>query len=492
MLRPNLKIVCAATLALVLAGCDVNIEPTDLSAVAIENDRTAIEKTLGKPDKVVDARGFTLASYPYDKGYHASAEAPTGIPRPASTAGGGLAGLGWLVITAVAAPIDHAARTSKARPGQIGKLAAVYDIDQKLVFAGLLDDPDSKIQTLEELVATFIASQSDDADALLYLSYIALVPDQKSDFFEKAVKFGSAEAAFELGETYARGIGTEKNEVKAVEWWLKAGRQDYAPAFAKLGKAYQTGSGIERDLEQALSWTAKAARSGDEEAQKMEADLARVVPFLQGNIPETPTAKYELALAYERVITKTPNGSETMRLLRQSAEQGYSPAQSELSKRYLNGEFNEENREQAKIWLANAAETGNANAMNTLKKLSLEEGRIAKWRDAALMGGPVSQRNLGNAYRFGEGVGSDINQALAWYETAASNGDLDSMFILGTLHELGDEIRRDRVAAYKWYSIAEPDYAIAKLRKRYLEEEMTSPQIDEAEQFAREWREAHP
>ena len=63
MLRPNLVIVCAATLALVLAGCDVNIEATDLSAVTIENDRAVIEKALGKPDEVVEAQGFTVAAY---------------------------------------------------------------------------------------------------------------------------------------------------------------------------------------------------------------------------------------------------------------------------------------------------------------------------------------------------------------------------------------------------------------------------------------------
>ncbi len=63
MRLPN-PIICYTTaLALVLAGCAVKIDRTDLSSLTVENDRTVIEKTLGKPDKVVEAQGFTVASY---------------------------------------------------------------------------------------------------------------------------------------------------------------------------------------------------------------------------------------------------------------------------------------------------------------------------------------------------------------------------------------------------------------------------------------------
>ena len=68
MRRPKPIIAYTTAFALVLAGCDVNIAQTDLSAVTVANDRTEIEKALGKPDEVVEAQGFTVAYYDYDKG----------------------------------------------------------------------------------------------------------------------------------------------------------------------------------------------------------------------------------------------------------------------------------------------------------------------------------------------------------------------------------------------------------------------------------------
>ena len=64
--RPNPVIGYTTALALILAGCAIKFEPTDLSAVTVENDRTVIEKTLSKPDEVVEAQGFTVASYKID------------------------------------------------------------------------------------------------------------------------------------------------------------------------------------------------------------------------------------------------------------------------------------------------------------------------------------------------------------------------------------------------------------------------------------------
>jgi TPR repeat protein len=269
MLRPNLFMFCAATLALVLAGCDVNIEPTDLSAVKVESNRTTIEKALGKPDELVEARGFTVASYSYDKGYFAPARAPTGISRPPSTAGGGMAGAGWLLITAVAAPFDYAARISEARPGQRGRLAAIYNADRSLVFSSFLEESASTSQTLDSMLARYIDAQSGDVEALVDLAKVALIPNQKLTFLETAANAGNAEAAYEVGKVYKLAAGVEQDMAQALAWWRIAAGLGYVPAYVQLGNSYRFGIGVPRNIDVAKVWLTKAADGGSTMAQRV-------------------------------------------------------------------------------------------------------------------------------------------------------------------------------------------------------------------------------
>jgi TPR repeat protein len=109
------------------------------------------------------------------------------------------------------------------------------------------------------------------------------------------------------------------------------------------------------------------------------------------------------------------------------------------------------------------------------------------------------RRCLRSCSRSGSGFGLqwrgteyDIEKAIQWYERSAASGDVNSQYILGRLHESGLEIENDRIAAFKWYSIAEPKSLAAKSKKGYLTEVMTPAQIAEAESLAREWLEAHP
>ena len=74
----------------------------------------------------------------------------------------------------------------------------------------------------------------------------------------------------------------------------------------------------------------------------------------------------------------------------------------------------------------------------------------------------------------------------------AESGNVDSQNLLGRLHEEGDQVEYDPITAFKWYSIANLDYPVARVRKNSLKEKMTATQIAEAERLAREWLEAHP
>ena len=351
---PDPFIACTTALVLVLAGCSINIEATNLSAITVENDRTIIEKTLGKPDQVVEAQGFTVASYKYDKGYHRPAPPGPYIGR---------------FYHFISVPIEFAREASEARALQKGQLAAVFDTDDKLLFAGFLEKLVSTDKSLALIATRYQEAQSGNEAALIDLSKFAMIPGQKKMFLETAVNTGSAEAAFELGQAYQLGAGVEQNDAKAMKWWLQAAEKDFVPAYKQLGKTYRFGTAnVERDLQQSRHWFTKAAERGDTDSQQRLADF----------------------------------------------------------------------------------------------------------------------------YRFGEGTDRNITKAIDLYERAAEGGNGSAQYILGTLYDFGSEVEPDRIAAFKWYTIAERNYASFKFRKSDLSEKLTPEQITEAERMARDWLAAHP
>lgn len=70
----------------------------------------------------------------------------------------------------------------------------------------------------------------------------------------------------------------------------------------------------------------------------------------------------------------------------------------------------------------------------------------AEWRPLAEKGDPDAQFNLGQAYRLGRGVPSDLKIAQSWYEKAAQQGHEQAQANLGLLLYEADE----RKAALPW------------------------------------------
>ena len=51
-----------------------------------------------------------------------------------------------------------------------------------------------------------------------------------------------------------QGMGVEKNERQALEFWLYAAQKGHAEAQYHIGKAYYNGTGVERNLLEAYAW----------------------------------------------------------------------------------------------------------------------------------------------------------------------------------------------------------------------------------------------
>jgi len=65
---------------------------------------------------------------------------------------------------------------------------------------------------------------------------------------------------------YGRGEGLPKNDVKALEWLLKAANAGAADAQYVVGLHYERGRGTPVDLEAARNWYQRAAEQGNASA----------------------------------------------------------------------------------------------------------------------------------------------------------------------------------------------------------------------------------
>ena len=114
-------------------------------------------------------------------------------------------------------------------------------------------------------------------------------------WYRRAAEQGDAVAQYSLGEMYAHGRGVKRDDTEAVDWYRKAAAQGYSTAQIKLavlledidafarnqrmaehgdavaqytlGEMYANGRGTPRDDAKAVEWYRRAAAQGDAIAQ---------------------------------------------------------------------------------------------------------------------------------------------------------------------------------------------------------------------------------
>ena len=78
---------------------------------------------------------------------------------------------------------------------------------------------------------------------------------------------GNADAEELIGVMYALGLGVEKDDVRAFDWYLRASLKGHAGAQSGIGWYYEVGRGMpEPDLVRAYLWYALSAIGGDVDA----------------------------------------------------------------------------------------------------------------------------------------------------------------------------------------------------------------------------------
>lgn len=149
-------------------------------------------------------------------------------------------------------------------------------------------------------------------------------------------------------------------------------------------------------------------------------------------VPEAPAVDPE-ALYLEAMSNLNAADDETAALgaidkLQDAAALGFPPAQLQLGELYKTGQGVEQDLGQARVWFRRAANGGNVLAMHRI--------------------GVMTAR--------GDGGPADSQEAIAWFERAANFGLVDSMYNLGAIYhpsENGGAVQ-DAEKAYFWYSLA--------------------------------------
>lgn len=95
---------------------------------------------------------------------------------------------------------------------------------------------------------------------------------EQSRFQEAMAEFlplaqaGNADAEELIGVMYAMGLGVERDDRRAFEWYLRASMKAHPGAQSGIAWYYEVGRGVEVDLVRAYMWYVLSAIGGDPDA----------------------------------------------------------------------------------------------------------------------------------------------------------------------------------------------------------------------------------
>ena len=146
---------------------------------------------------------------------------------------------------------------------------------------------------------------------------------------------GDVRAQYQLAVSHADGDDLA-GLTAAVEWYLRAAKQGYAPAQYNLGHTYLHGRGVAQDAAEAFRWFGKAASQ------------------------EVPEAQFNLALMHMEGLGVEKNPIKAVGWALQAAELGHLEAQYNLAVWYGIGASAAVDDTQAFKWYLNAAKQDHA------------------------------------------------------------------------------------------------------------------------------------
>lgn len=350
-------------------------------------------------------------------------------------------------------------------------------------------------------------------------------PDFQAAFtlMQSEAKKANGFAMHDLGKMYLLGLGCEKDEEQAQEWFLKAYWSFIAKEASaekkgylqyRIGKLFSFGYGVEQDYEQAAEWYKKAVTEENPFAAyalgslyrqgqgvKQDNKKAYALYRMAAEHSESPNAyaAYELGKMCKDGIGTAPNQSAS-KAWYQKAYEGFLAIEQNMAddKLYyrlgqmnLNGIGTEVDLLTAKQYFEKAAELDSYDALYGLGKLYLRKDSIdydpKKAVDylfkAAQKGHVYAQCTLGSLFLKGKEVPKNTDYALLWLEEAIKEENAYAEYLLGKTLLKGEDTKQDIDRAVRLLtSSAEQKNCCAQytLGKAYLEGNLLLQNIPQA------------
>jgi TPR repeat protein len=73
-------------------------------------------------------------------------------------------------------------------------------------------------------------------------------------WYQRSANQGHAHAQYNIGASYAEGLGVARDDGEAAKWFGRAAEQGMAHAQLNLGLLYAVGRGVPQDNVEAMKW----------------------------------------------------------------------------------------------------------------------------------------------------------------------------------------------------------------------------------------------
>lgn len=311
--------------------------------------------------------------------------------------------------------------------------------------------------------------------------------EQAQEWFAKAYHAFIAEESkvkkkdylqYRIGKLFSFGYGVEQDYLKAAEWYEKAVTEDNPFAAYALGSLYRRGQGVEQDDEKAYVLYHMAAEHGENPNAYAAYELGRMCKEGIGTKIDQTASDAWYRQAYQGFLMIEQNMADDKLYYR-------------LGQMNLTGTGTEKDLPKAKDYFEKAAALDNADALYGLGKLYLNRdfagADTQKAMDyliaAAEKGHSYAQYTLGKLFLTEEKDTQSAYYALYWLEESAKQDNTDAQCLLGKVLLRGEVTDQDtdRAAELLKKSIENGSaYAAYLLGKEYLDGAVLLQDVPEA------------
>jgi TPR repeat protein len=234
-----------------------------------------------------------------------------------------------------------------------------------------------------------------------------------------------------LGQCYENGIGTEKDDRLAFEWYLRAAQStNDAEAFYRIARMY---------VEERISVLDTESKNKDMEAFKLYT--------MAVNNNDHGASYYEMAIYYLNGIFNQhhcllpPNPELVVKYLRKASELNVESAMLELGLLFLNTEVGLDEHEEGLAWLKRAAELG-------LPQAQFELGQLYHLEKQIIL---VDDTENEQEYTI---ISQDFEKAYDLFCRSAAQKHPTATYYLGLYHQHGIFVAPDVSIAIEQYQVA--------------------------------------